>query len=454
MAPATCYVYNKRCIFTAMRTYEETMDYMYAQLPMYSRMGAPALKYNLDNIISLCNFLDNPQEKFASIHVAGTNGKGSVCHMLAAMLQKAGYNTGLTTSPHIHHYEERIRVNGQMIEKDFVVAFINKVKNLVEKIKPSFFELSVAMAFDYFAFCKVDIAVIETGLGGRLDSTNIISPVLSIITNISLDHTHLLGNTLEEIAAEKAGIIKQQIPVIIGEILPETINVFEKKSSGMQAPMYLAEKKYMVQFIDESNSLLLLNVKNLETEIVEKLRLDLTGIYQAKNILPVLMAREILATLGWPIPEKALHEGLENTARLTGIKGRWQLLKKNPDIIADVAHNEDGLIQVLRQLENHYPDAIWHFVMGFAEDKNLDPILNMLPPAGKYYFTQAPILRALPHNLLKEKANLRGLNGASFEDVNAAVNSAQQNAGEKDVVIICGSFYVIAALREDWFPNS
>ncbi|MEO6406986.1 MAG: folylpolyglutamate synthase/dihydrofolate synthase family protein [Ferruginibacter sp.] len=434
--------------------YEQTIEYLYSQLPMYSRIGAAAYKENLNNITSLCEALGNPQNKFRSIHVAGTNGKGSTCHMLASVLQTAGYKTGLCTSPHIHTLEERVRVNGVMMDKEFVVSFVARTKAISEKIQPSFFELTIAMAFEYFAQQKIDIAVIETGLGGRLDSTNIIVPILSIITNISRDHTQILGNKLEEIAFEKAGIIKNNIPVIIGEVSPETLPVFIKKANENKAVLHIGPEMFVSQFIDEANSLLLCNIHNTRTDVVEKLRLDLTGLYQVKNACTVLAAIEIVRAQGFEISEAALHTGLENVKKITGISGRWEMLGQKPTIIADVAHNEGGISQVISQLSIHYPKKKLHFVLGFVKDKDIDHVLKLFPADAKYYFTNANIPRALLHTDLMKKANENGLFGKSYDNVNEALNAAKKMAAKEDVIIICGSFFIIAELDTNLFPGN
>ena len=430
-------------------TYEQTIEHLYSQLPMFSRIGAAAYKKDLHNTIQLCDAIDNPQKKFKSIHIAGTNGKGSTANMLAAILQEAGYKTGLYTSPHIKDFRERIRINGEMVEKDFIVDFVERTKKLTEDIQPSFFELTVAMAFEYFAKEKVDIAVIERGLRGRLDSTNIISPILSVITNIGYDHVALLGNTLPEIAFEKAGIIKKNTPVVIGEILPETLPVFTKKANEENADIHVASKEFTVEYIDSSGSLLLCNVRNVATNIVEKLRLDLTGLYQTKNICTVLSAVEVLKQLGISILETNLHHALENVSVISGIRGRWEVIETKPALILDVAHNEDGIKQILEQLRYSYPNSNFHFVLGFVSDKDVSKVLSLFPPAAKYYFTNAHIPRALPAAELKKIASEYLLDGNSFENVNDAVKEAKTNAMAHDVIMVCGSFFIIAEIEKD-----
>ena len=427
-------------------TYEQTIDHLYSQLPMFSRIGAAAYKKDLHNTIQLCDAIDNPQRKFKSIHIAGTNGKGSTANMLAAILQEAGYKTGLYTSPHIKDFRERIRINGEMVDKDFIVDFVEHTRKLTEDIEPSFFELTVAMAFEYFAKEQVDIAVIETGLGGRLDSTNIISPILSVITNIGYDHVTLLGNTLPEIAFEKAGIIKKNTPVVIGETLPETLPVFIKKANDENADIHFASKEFIVEYIDSSGSLLLCNVRNVATNIVEKLRLDLTGLYQTKNICTVLSAVEVLKQLGISISETNLHHALENVSAISGIRGRWEVIETKPALILDVAHNEDGIKQILEQLKYSYPVSNYHFVLGFVSDKDVSKVLTLFSPAAKYYFTNAHIPRALPASELKKIASENLLVGNSFENVNDAIKDAKMHAMAHDVIMVCGSFFIIAEI--------
>ncbi|MEO8770534.1 MAG: folylpolyglutamate synthase/dihydrofolate synthase family protein [Ferruginibacter sp.] len=430
-------------------TYEQTIDHLYSQLPMFSRIGAAAYKKDLHNTIELCNAIDNPENKFKSIHIAGTNGKGSTANMLAAILQEAGYKTGLYTSPHIKDFRERIRINGEMIDKDFIVDFVERTQKLTEDIQPSFFELTVAMAFDYFAKEEVDIAVIETGLGGRLDSTNIISPILSVITNIGYDHVALLGNTLPEIAFEKAGIIKKNMPVVIGETLPETLPVFTKKANEENAEMHFASKEFIVEYIDSSESLLLCNVRNVATNIVEKLRLDLTGLYQTKNICTVLSSVEVLKQLGFNISESNMHHALENVSAISGLKGRWEVVETKPSLIFDVAHNEDGIKQVLAQLIYSYPTSTYHFVLGFVNDKDVNKVLSLFPQTAKYYFTNAHIPRALPAAELKATASEYLLKGNSFDNVNDAIKDAKMHATPHDVIMVCGSFFIIAEIEKD-----
>jgi dihydrofolate synthase/folylpolyglutamate synthase len=430
-----------------MMTYQQTIDYLFAQLPMYSRIGAAAYKADLNNTISLCNALNNPQNNFKSIHIAGTNGKGSTSHMLAAILQQAGYKTGLYTSPHLKDFRERIKINGQMISQQFVIDFVQKTKTISDKIKPSFFELTVAMAFDYFSTEKVDIAIIETGLGGRLDSTNIITPILSIITNIGLDHVQILGNTLEKIAYEKAGIIKPNIPIVIGKYLPETKDVFINKATNPHAPIHFVQDEYSVTNITISPSTLQCTITNNQHQHSEDFILDLNGMYQIHNLCTVLCAEGILLQLGFNINNKAEKQALANVKTLNGLNGRWQVIQQNPLLVLDVAHNEDGIKQVLLQLHTFYPNNNYHFVLGMVNDKDVESVLQLLPANANYYFTNAHIPRALPATQLQAIAATYQLNGHYFKDVNEAIDVAKKNASTTDIVIVCGSVFLVAEVN-------
>lgn len=424
--------------------YQQTIDYLYSQLPMFSRIGSAAYKADLHNTIALCSSVGNPQNKYKTIHIAGTNGKGSTSHILAAILQEAGYKTGLYTSPHIKDFRERIRVNGKMITEQFIIDFTENTESITEEIKPSFFELTVAMAFKYFEEEQVDIAVIETGLGGLLDSTNIITPILSVITNIGYDHQNILGNTLEEIASQKAGIIKQNIPVVIGETLPDTKNIFVENAERKNAPIQFAEENFITTYIDVEGDLLLCNVQNIETGITEKLRCGLTGLYQAKNLCTVLAAVTELNKLQINIPEMALHKGIEDVKEITGLRGRWEILQQHPTIIADVAHNKDGIAQVINQLNLSYPKNHIHFILGFVKDKDVENVLKLFPQNASFYFTNAHIPRAMPSVDLQQKAKLVGLNGEYYDHIDDAVNAAKKNADNNAVIMICGSFFILA----------
>ncbi len=431
--------------------YQDTLDYLYSRLPMFSRIGAAAIKNDLNNTNAICAYLGNPQQKFKTIHVAGTNGKGSTSHMLASIFQEAGYTTGLYTSPHLYDFRERIKVNGEMCSKEFVTSFTNKVKGLIEKIEPSFFEITVGMAFDYFAQQKCDIAIIETGLGGRLDSTNIINPELSIITNIGWDHMALLGNTLPEIAAEKAGIIKADTPVVISEVLPETKPVFEQKANNVNAPIYFAED--FIAFNSFQNnwktSLFEFNqplIHLLDAPLFQKvftIECDLPGKYQNKNLKGVLVAAQILATMGWKLTASKIAKALLNVKKNTGLMGRWECIQESPKLVLDVAHNEPGMIALLDQLEGiHYHQL--HIVTGMVKDKDVDSVLKLLPANATYYFTQSHIPRALPANELAQKASMMNRNGSCFEDVNLAIKQANKNANPQDLILVIGSVFLVA----------
>lgn len=411
---------------------------------MFSRIGAAAYKKDLHNTIALCEALDNPQKKFKSIHIAGTNGKGSTSHMLAAMLQQAGYKTGLYTSPHLKDFGERIKINGRMIDEGFVIDFVERTKAISNAIEPSFFELTVAMAFEYFAQQQVDIAVIETGLGGRLDSTNIITPLLSIITNIGYDHMNILGNTLEAIAGEKAGIIKPGVPVVIGEYLPDTKPVFINKAKECNAPIYFVPDKFKVTDVISGTHALNCNVTDTEQQITENFTLDLNGIYQTKNLCTVLCAEGILWEHGFTIKNDAEKFALANVKKLTGLHGRWDVIAENPTLVLDVAHNEDGIKQVINQLTHSNINAsAAHFIIGMVKDKEVDKVLSQLPKDANYYFTNAHIPRALAAEELKTKAAAFHLQGNSFDDVNKAIAAAKQKAAVSDLIIVCGSVFLV-----------
>ena len=427
-------------------TYPEALDELYNRLPLFSRIGAAAYKKDIANTVAICEALCNPQEKFRSIHIAGTNGKGSCSHMLAAVLQQAGYKTGLYTSPHINDFGERIRINGEKIDQDYVIRFVQDTRLLAEQIKPSFFELTVGMAFAYFAEHAVDIAIIETGLGGRLDSTNIITPILSIITNIGYDHMNLLGPTLPDIAFEKAGIIKQAVPVVIGTTLPETKSIFEKKAATGESPIYFATDHYQSTHSALKGTKQHIQGKDLKRNTPFTVETDLLGSYQQENIQTVLTAIEILTDIGFTIPNHTVRQGLAKVRSHTGIRGRWDILQQAPTVIADVGHNEDGIRTIIHQLTNRHQTGQWHFVIGFVNDKEIDKILELFPKNATYYFTQAQIERALPASTLRQKAIEKKISGESFDHVNQALEKALQRANKQDTIVICGSFFLLAEL--------
>lgn len=423
-------------------TYPETIDYLFTRLPMFSRIGAAAIKKDLHNTIALCEALENPYQQFKSIHVAGTNGKGSVSHMLAAILQTAGYKTGLYTSPHLHDFRERIKVNGEMVSEEFVISFTKNIQPLIEEIEPSFFEITVAMAFEYFKQQRVDVAVIEVGLGGRLDSTNIITPELSIITNIGWDHMNLLGNSLEKIAFEKAGIIKQAVPVVVGETVPETKPVFEEKANSLHAPLHFAYDEFTVTNAQTIDHLLIVDVEETKSKAIFQYTLDLPGIYQTKNILTVLSSIRELQQQGWAISEEHLQTALAKTKRINGLHGRWEMIHQHPTVVLDVGHNEDGVQQIVAQLKASKYNRL-HIIIGMVKDKEIEKVLALLPINAQYYFTKAHIPRALPEGDLQQKAAVYNLEGETFDHVNTAIASALQQAVKDDLILVCGSVFLV-----------
>lgn len=425
-----------------MDRYPEVLDYLYQALPMYQRVGAAAYKANLDNTVALCRALGNPERAFHSVHVAGTNGKGSTSHMIAAVLQAAGYNTGLYTSPHLKEFTERIRINGQEVEKDFVVDFVDRMGPTLDTLQPSFFEMTVGMAFDYFARQKVDIAVIEVGLGGRLDSTNVITPELSVITNISWDHMALLGNTLPKIAFEKAGIIKEGVPVVVSERQEDVEDVFVTRATHLHAPLVFASD--IIQLHQGSGGY---DVYQHGSLWLEGLVPGLKGIYQQKNVPGVLAAILALKERGYAIDDTAVYRGIRDVTGLTGLKGRWQTLRDRPLTICDTGHNTAGIREVVSQLQQT-PHQELHMVMGMVNDKDITDVLKLLPTDAVYYFCQANIPRALDAEVLAREAGKVGLKGQVVRDVNEAVKRATDNAGPGDLIFIGGSTFVVAEVEE------
>jgi dihydrofolate synthase/folylpolyglutamate synthase len=429
-------------------SYSKTLDYLYSRLPMFHRIGSAAYKANLDNTIAICKLLGNPENKFKSIHIAGTNGKGSTSHMIASVLQSAGYKTGLYTSPHLKDFRERIKINGKMIPKQYIVKFVEQYKNDFERIEPSFFEWTVGLAFDYFAKQKVDVAVIEVGLGGRLDSTNVITPELSLITNISYDHMALLGDTLPKIAAEKAGIIKPGIPVVIGEAQGKVKDVFVERAKTVKAPVYFAAQEYKVENIRTVNrkaapSLLCTDITHNKKILYKDLECELAGMYQRKNIPAVIKAIDLLNGTRFNIPEKALRAGISSVVSQTGLLGRWQIISRKPLTIADTGHNEAGMKEVLAQLEQT-PHKKLHFVLGMVNDKDISKILSMLPKDAVYYFCRPVIPRGLDQEELRAQASAAGLKGESYASVAEALKYAQREAKPGTLVFVGGSTFVVA----------
>lgn len=410
---------------------------------MFTKIGASAIKKDITNTAAFCRALDNPHLKFKSIHVGGTNGKGSTSHMIAAILQTAGYRTGLYTSPHLKDFRERIKVNGEMISEEAVIRFVDENKPYIETIEPSFFEVTVAMAFDHFAKEQVDIAVIEVGLGGRLDSTNIILPELSVITNIGFDHMQILGDTLDKIAFEKAGIIKKGTPVVIGEYLPETLPVFKEKAEQEHSPIYFAQDIFKTEFIEGHSSTISVKVdKGTESDNLE---LDLTGLYQLKNIKTVLASVDELRKKGFIISESHVKTALKDVKGLTGLMGRWQTLQKNPLVICDTGHNEDGIKEVLKNIAIT-PHKQLHMVLGMVKDKDISKVLQLLPKQAIYYFCAPDFERAKNPSELAAEAAIYGLEGNHYDSIQKALETAKNNAKPDDLVFVGGSTFVVAEI--------
>ncbi len=403
--------------------YVQTVDFLFSQLPMYQRVGPAAYKKDLGNTVALCKALNNPHTTFKSIHVAGTNGKGSCSHMLASVFQQHGYKTGLYTSPHLIDFRERIRINGIQVSEQFVIDFVQRISPLLDKIKPSFFEITVAMAFAYFAKEDVDIAIIETGLGGRLDSTNVIRPELSLITNIGLDHTDMLGTTLQEIAREKGGIMKPHVPVVIGEHHTETYPVFQNIASNVQAPLFYAKDLVTMDDVPPT---------------------DLLGHYQRINVHSVMGALNQLTT-SWNLNQKDIELGLTQVAKNTGMKGRWQIIQHSPKVICDTGHNVEGLTALIKQLNEEDFDQL-HIVFGQVTGKNPMDVLKLLPITAQYYFCQPDVIRGLDVNELGLLADQAGLTGSKHTTVEEAYRAALDSAQTNDVVFVGGSTFVVADL--------
>ena len=424
-------------------TYPQTLDYLFSKLPMYQRIGAAAYKADLNNTLAICKALGNPEKKIKFVHVAGTNGKGSSSHMLAAILQQAGYKTGLYTSPHLVDFRERIKINGKMIPKTEVVKFVEDNKTIFEKIEPSFFEWTVGLAFHYFAQQQVDVVVLEVGLGGRLDSTNVITPVACLITNIGYDHMNLLGDTLPKIAAEKAGIIKTKIPVVISQTQLDVISVFNETAKQLKAPIEFADKNYKLISSSYNKEFLSITLLHKKTNTTHLYNLDLQGSYQIKNVMGVLNAIEILKQKGFIIEETDSINALSHVQKLTGLHGRWQVIQEKPLVIADTGHNEDGIKEVIDNLKR-YTYKTLHFVLGVVNDKDISNILKLLPKDATYYFCKASIPRALDANELATLAKKNGLNGSTFKTVPEALKKAIKQAKVNDLVFVGGSTFTVA----------
>ena len=423
--------------------YQQAIDFLYKQLPMFQRVGPKAFKVNLDNITQLLQALDNPERKFKSIHIAGTNGKGSVSHILAGALQCAGMKTGLYTSPHYKDFRERIKIDGQLVEEEFVIDFVNRINELTLQLRPSFFEITVAMAFEYFYQKEVEIAVIETGLGGRLDSTNVIDPILSVITNIGFDHTQFLGNTLPLIAGEKAGIIKQGRPVVIGETQEETTPVFMKKAEEMKAPISFADQVYKVKMIGLDTGSSLAVVRKDGFLLHPGIKVNLLGAYQKNNLVTAFQTIDVLSECGLNVNQKHLISALENIREITGFMGRMQILQSDPIVLVDSAHNREGMQKLMDEL-NNFKFAKLHIILAVVGDKAPDEILKLLPTTANYYFSQADIPRAMEAGSLREKAMEYGLTGEVYPTVPGAYEEAINTAGKDDMILVCGSIFTVA----------
>lgn len=422
--------------------YQKTLNYLYNSAPLFQNIGQGAYKEGLENTLKLDEYFKSPHKKFKTIHIAGTNGKGSCSHTIASILQSAGYKTGLYTSPHLIDFSERIRVNGKPIDQQFVVDFVREHKHFFEPLHPSFFELTTAMAFLYFAEQQVDVAVIEVGLGGRLDCTNIITPDLSVITNISFDHIQFLGNTLADIAREKAGIIKHNIPVVIGETTEETLPVFQNKANSESADIRFAEKENHILNAERDTST---GGYIYQTDRYKDLKGELGGLCQTKNTNTILTAIEVLLEKGYKISENDIRKGFGNVCELTGLMGRWQKIESNPTIICDTGHNIGGIKYIAEQLsEMEYTNL--HIIMGMVNDKDINGVLELLPKNAIYYFTQASVKRALPAEEVKRLANIHGLSGKSYPSVETALEEAKKKAEKNDLIFIGGSSFIVADL--------
>ncbi len=424
--------------------YQEVLNFLFSQLPMYQRTGKAAYKANLDNTYRLDDYLNHPHTNYRTIHVAGTNGKGSVSHTLASVLQATGMKVGLYTSPHLKDFRERIKVNGECISEEDVISFVTENKSLIEEVQPSFFEMTVAMAFNYFAIQKIDVAVVEVGLGGRLDSTNIINPDCSVITNIGLDHVALLGNTLEQIASEKGGIIKPGVPVVIGEYLESTKKVFENIATAKQSDVFYAEDIYDIPVgLKSVDMKQVFQVYKGGEKLYSDLKLDLLGFYQQKNIKTVLAVLDVLKGRGYNITEENIYNGMERVVQCTGLMGRWQVLSVNPLVVCDTGHNTDGVSCLVEQIEQTAYKRL-HMIWGMVNDKDINGVLELLPQDATYYFAAPDIPRGKDAVELKAMALTYGLKGESYTSVAAALEKAKKNSGPNDLIFIGGSTFVVA----------
>ena len=423
-------------------TYEEILSHLYTQFPVYQQIGGRAMKVGLGNSERLCAALGQPQQAFRTIHVAGTNGKGSTCHSLAAVLQASGYRVGLYTSPHLVDFRERIRIDGQMIEKQEVIDFVEQNDALLREVSPSFFETTMVMAFDAFRRHKVDVAVIEVGLGGRLDSTNIITPDACVITNIGFDHMQFLGNSLPEIAAEKAGIIKPRTPVVIGERNAETDPVFDAAAKRVESPIYFAEDCYHIVEAQTADDFLTVDLQSSSGDKLTQ-HFSLTGLCQQRNILTISTAIDVLRGVGYNLPQPRVDYALRRVQSLTGLMGRWQKISSRPDTIVDTGHNAHGVRLVAKQIDESAYENV-HIVWGMVSDKHPEMVLPLLPKRAKYYFCRPDIERGLPLDVLAAEAQKVGLTGKTYPSVAKAIEAARENASVNDLIFIGGSNFVVA----------
>ncbi|MFA8451064.1 MAG: folylpolyglutamate synthase/dihydrofolate synthase family protein [Bacteroidales bacterium] len=427
--------------------YKEVLDFLFSQLPMYQRVGKSAYKADLQTTIDLMKAIGNPEKKLKAIHVAGTNGKGSVSHMIASILQESGYKTGLYTSPHLRDFRERIRLNGEMISEDEVISFVEKYKEVFKNLQPSFFEMTVAMAFEFFAKNQTDVNVVEVGMGGRLDSTNILNPDISLITNIGLDHVQFLGDTIDKIAREKAGIIKSNTPVVIGETQNEARFVFEDIANANSCKLIFADQEYEVRDIsfkdDSRGSILSLDIYKNGELIFKDLLCPLTGSYQVKNILHAFAAVQELIKLGYHIQNKDIYSGLQNVVKNTHLLGRWQWLSQDPRVLCDTGHNVEGVCEILKRLKTIQYKKL-HFVLGMVNDKNISGVMELLPKDAKYYFCKANIPRGMDAIELRNLAADHNLEGEVYDSVQNALTQAKGKCGENDLVFVGGSTFTVA----------
>lgn len=426
--------------------YQQSLDYLYERLPMFQRMGAAAIKKDLTNTLKLLNAMGNPHRQFRSVHIAGTNGKGTSAHTLAAVLQSAGYKTGLYTSPHLQSFTERIRIDGKEVARDFVADFVTHHRQLIEQVNPSFFEVTVVMAFEYFAREAVDIAIIETGLGGRLDSTNVIDPLVCLITMIGNDHADLLGNTLVEIAGEKAGIIKPGVPVVIGADQPDLLHVFANKAAELNAPLSTV-RGFSVREISRDLTSQSFDLLKGGTMLQAGLCTDITASYFLKNVPGIFLVVKELEKKGFEVSEPAFREALGRVKEISGLKGRWQVIGENPLVVADVSHNEPGIALLMEQVSQTLRGKL-HLILGMVKDKDIRKVLSLLPVENcTFYFTQSGVPRSLSAVAFREQAVHTGLSGEAYENVNAAIREAKKNAKSEDLILICGSTFVVAEIE-------